>query len=101
MAEIAEQIVQQRLTEIIPEIQRAATEQAYNNLLEALSFDITSAVNIGFENGESIFKDKKTQKMVADSLMREIRKRLNGFKIWIYNKAAVLKQNRRIMLYSL
>jgi Skp family chaperone for outer membrane proteins len=50
-------------------------------LLEALSFDITSAVNIGFENGESIFKDKKTQKMVADSLMREIRKRLNGFKI--------------------
>ena len=80
MAEIAEQIVQQRLTEIIPEIQRAATEQAYSNLLEALSFDITSADNIGFENGESIFKDKKTQKMVADAVMNEVRKQLNRMK---------------------
>ena len=62
---------------MIPEIKRAATEQAYNGLLEALSFDVTSAVNIGFENVESIFKDKKTQKVVADAVMQEIKKGLS------------------------
>ena len=80
MAQIAEQIVQQRIADIIPEIQRAATEKAYNNLLEALSFDVTSAVNIGFENGEKIFSDSKTQKIIADAVMREVRKQLKGIK---------------------
>ena len=80
MAQIAEQIVQERIAEVIPEIKRAATEQAYNGLLEALSFDVTSAVNIGFENVESIFRDKKTQKVVADAVMREVRKQLKNIK---------------------
>ena len=79
MAQIAEQIVQNRIAEVIPEVRRAATEKAYSNLLEALSFDVTSAVNIGFENGESIFRDSKTQKVVADAVMREIRKQLSGW----------------------
>ena len=57
---IAEAVARQQIAEAIPEIKRAATEQAYNGILEALSFDVTSAVNIGFENAESIFKDKKT-----------------------------------------
>ena len=60
MQQIAEEVVQKRIAELIPEIQRAATEQAYSNLLEALSFDVTSAVNIGFENAGTIFRDKKT-----------------------------------------
>ncbi len=80
MMEIAEQVVQKKLNEIVPEIQRAASEQAYSNLLEALSFDVTSAVNIGFENGESIFKDKKTQKVIADAVMREVKKQLKNKK---------------------
>ena len=80
MAQIADQIVQQRIADIIPDIQRAATENAYSNLLKALSFDVTSAVNIGFENAETIFRDSKTQKVVADAIMREIRKQLEGIK---------------------
>ena len=80
MEQIAEQIVQQKLHDIIPEIQRAATEQAYGNLLKALSFDVTSAVNIGFENAESIFRDSKTQKVVADAVMNEVRKQLKRIK---------------------
>ena len=80
MEEIADAIAQKRITEMIPEIQRAATEQAYNNLLEALSFDVTSAVNIGFENGKSIFNDSKTQKVIADAVMKEVRKQLKGWK---------------------
>ena len=78
--EIADAIVQKRIAEMIPEIQRAATEQAYNNILDALSFDVTSAVNIGFENGEAIFRDSKTQKVIADAVMKEVRKQLKGWK---------------------
>lgn len=80
MAQIAEQIVQQKLNDVIPEIQRAAYSTAYNDLVNALSFDVESAVNIGFVNGEAIFKDKRTQKVVADAVMREVRKQLNGMK---------------------
>ena len=80
MAQIAEQIVQQRIADAIPEIQRTATENAYSNLLKALSFDVSSAVNIAFENGETIFRDKKTQNVVAEAVMREIRKQLKGIK---------------------
>ena len=78
--QIAEQIAQQKIAEAIPEIQKAAYQQAYGNLIEALSFDVTSAVNIGFENAETIFNDSKTQKIVAESIMREIRKQLNRIK---------------------
>ena len=80
MEQIAEAVLERRIAELIPEIQRAATEQAYSNLLEALSFDVTSAVNIGFENGEAIFRDSKTQKVIADAVMREVRKQLKGWK---------------------
>ncbi len=78
--QIAEQIAQQKIAEVVPEIQKAAYQQAYGNLIEALSFDVTSAVRIGFENGESIFRDSKTQKVVADAIMQEVRKQLKRMK---------------------
>ena len=77
---IAEQVVQQKLNDVIPEIQRAAYSTAYNDIVDALSFDVGTAVNIGFANGEAIFKDKKTQKVVADAVMKEIRKQLRRMK---------------------
>ena len=77
---IAEQVVQQKLNDVIPEIQRAAYSTAYNDFVNALSFDVTSAVNIGFENAESIFRDKKTQKVVADAVMKEVKKHLSKIK---------------------
>ena len=80
MEQIAEAVLEKRIAELIPEIQRAAAEQAYSNLLEALSFDVTSAVSIAFENGEAILNDKKTQKVVAEAVMKEIRRQLKGWK---------------------
>ena len=77
---IAEQVVQQKLNDVIPEIQRAAYSTAYNDFVDALSFDVGTAVNIGFANGAEIFHDKKTQKMVADAVMSEVRKYLNKMK---------------------
>lgn len=90
MEQIAERKADEKLAAIIPQIQAAALRQARDDLLRAIAFDVETVVSIAFANGETIWRDSKTQKVVADSLMREIRKRLDGFKIWIYNKAAVL-----------
>lgn len=78
MEQIAEQIAQRKIAEMIPEIQRAAYVSAYNNLIGALEFDISSAVSIGLENCGTIFYDSKTQTILAEAVMREIRKRLSG-----------------------
>ena len=79
--EIAEQIAEEKLAAIIPQIQAAALRQAREDLLRAISFDVETVVHIALQNGETIFRDSKTQKVIADSVMREIRKRLDGFKI--------------------
>ena len=70
-----------KLAAIIPQIQAAALHQAREELLRAISFDVETVVSVAFANGETIWRDSKTQKVIADSLMREIRKRLDGFKI--------------------
>ena len=80
MMQIAEQVVAQKLNDVIPEIQRAAYSMAYNDFVHALSFDVESAVNIGFENGESIFRDSKTQKVIADAVMNKVRQQIKGWK---------------------
>ena len=78
MEEIAERIAQQKIAEALPEIQRAAYISAYNDMVGALEFDVTSAVSIGLENCGTIFYDSKTQKVLAEAVMREIKKRLSG-----------------------
>ena len=81
MEQIADQIAQKRIAEAIPAIQKAAYEDALRNLLAALEFDVETVVQIGFANGETIWRDSKTQKAVATAIMREIKKRLSGVTI--------------------
>ena len=76
--QIAEEIAEQKLAAIVPQIQTVALQQARDDLLHALSFDVETVVNIAFRNGETIWRDSRTQKAIADNIMREIRKRLNG-----------------------
>ena len=78
MEQIATRIAEQKIAEKLPEIQRTAYIYAYNNLIAALEFDVTSAVSIGLENCGTIFYDSKTQTILAEAVMREIRKRLSG-----------------------
>ena len=75
-----EQIAQKKIAEMIPEIQRTAYISAYNDIVNALSFDVTTAVSVAFANGAQIFYDSKTQKVIADAVMREVRKGLSQFK---------------------
>ena len=79
MRQIAEEIAEQKLAAIVTQIQAAALQQARDELLRALSFDVETVVSIAFKNGERIWRDSRTQKVIADNIMREIRKRLNSF----------------------
>ena len=81
MEQIAERKAEEKLAAIIPQIQAAALRQSREDLLRAISFDVETVVQIALQNGETIFRDSKTQKVIADSIMREIRKHLDGFKI--------------------
>lgn len=81
MEQIAERIAAEKIAAIIPQIQEAALQQARNDLLRAITFDVETVVRVAFQNGETILRDSKTQKVIADSIMREIRKRLSGFTI--------------------
>ena len=80
MEQIAERIAQQKIAEALPEIKSSAYISAYNDMVGALEFDITSAVSIGLENCGTIFYDSKTQKVLADAVMREMRKQLDKIK---------------------
>lgn len=80
MEQIAEQIAERKIAEMIPEIQRVAYISAYNDVVNALSFDVTTAVSVAFENGAQIFYDSRTQKVIADAVMREVRKGLSQMK---------------------
>lgn len=78
MAQIAEEIADRKIAAIIPQIQTAALQQARDDLLHAIAFDVETVVEVAFQNGEKIWRDSKTQKVVAENIMREIRKRLSG-----------------------
>lgn len=80
MEQIAERIAQQKIAEMIPEIQRAAYISAYNDVVNALSFDVTTAVSVAFENGAQIFYDSRTQRVIEDAVMSEVRKGLSQIK---------------------
>ena len=82
MRQIAEEIADQKIAAIIPQIQVAALQQARDDLLRAFAVDVETIVHVAFQNGETIFRDKKTQRVIADNIMREIRKRLDRFTIW-------------------
>ena len=75
---ILEEIAEKKVAAVIPQIYEAALQQARDDLLRALSFDVETVVSIAFQNGERIWRDSRTQKVIADNIMREIRKRLDG-----------------------
>ncbi len=81
MERIAEQIAERKIAALVPQIQQAALQQARRELLEALAFDVETVVRVAMHNGETIFRDSKTQRVIAENIMREIRKRLSGFSI--------------------
>ncbi len=78
MESIANEIVDQKLKTIIPELQQEMFSKAYQQFWRDLSFDVTTAVQIAFDNGRSIFEDSRTQRVIAENVLNEIRKQMDG-----------------------
>ena len=87
MEQIANDIVNQALAKFeeellrkIEELQKAAYQQAIQDCLQALEYDVESIVSVGIEGCGEIFYDKKTQKIISDRIMQEITKNLKNRK---------------------
>lgn len=73
------EIVCQQVQEAVEEAQRKQTsdkEKVIAEFVKALEHDVETDVSIAFENGVEILKDKKTQKTVAEAVIKEIKKYL-------------------------
>ncbi len=62
------------MAKAIPEMRESIYREAYSNLLEALKVDVKTIVRVALDNGQVILNDRKTQKLIADAVMKEVQK---------------------------
>lgn len=85
MKEIAKEIFKEERARMMEEIkdmilgaQYQAYEQALNDVLRVLEYDIHSVTRIGFDGCREIFEDEKAQRFISDQIMKRITKELKG-----------------------
>lgn len=55
-----------------------AFQRAMENLTDALTQDVHTVVSLGFRQGDEIFHDERFQRIVSETVMKEIKKYLKG-----------------------
>lgn len=83
MEEIANQVADAKLKMVLEQIREEAQAVAYQSFCNNLNFDVTSCVEVAFADGETIFKDKHTQQVIADRLTQEIQRQMNRHPITV------------------
>jgi len=81
MEQVARRVHAEEREQLLQEVENRsylAYQQAIDDLLDALQYDIESVTKIGFDGCRDIFEDKRAQKFISDHIMKEIEKRLNG-----------------------
>ena len=85
MVEIAREIYaverakdMEKIERMIQEKMYFAYEQAMQDVLRALEYDIESVTRIGIDGCRDIFESKKAQKYISDQVMKTIKKELKG-----------------------
>lgn len=84
MEEIAHQVFaeeNQKLLEqvrvMVQEESKLAYQQAINDFLGVMHYDVESITKVGFDGCRNIFESKEAQKYISDQIVKEIEKRLN------------------------
>lgn len=77
MEQIANDIFDKKIEQIIPEVAQSAYAQAIIDLKRALMCDVSTEVSVAFDQGAQIFYDKKTQTIIKNAIYNEIVKLLN------------------------
>ena len=83
MEEIANQVADAKLEMVLEQIREEAQAAAYQSFCNNLNFDVSSCVEVAFADGETIFKDKHTQQVIADRLTQEIQRQMNRHPITV------------------
>ena len=81
MRQIAREVFAEETHYILQEVERMyykAYQQAIEDFLHALEYDIESVTTIGIEGCRDIFTDKKAQKFISGHIMKTIEKNLKS-----------------------
>ena len=85
MEEIARRIIAEERERLMEEIeekilqaQYRAYEQALQDVMRVLEYDIESVTKIGIDGCRDIFESKKAQKFISDQICKTISKELKG-----------------------
>ena len=81
MEKIARMVFAEERQQLLEEIQHQyylAYQQAIDDFLDALKYDIESVTRIGFEGCRDIFEDKKAQKYISDHILKTVSDRLKS-----------------------
>jgi hypothetical protein len=79
MEQVARMVFAEEREKLIQEIGQEfyrAYQQAIDDFLDALRYDIESVTRIGFDGCRDIFEDKKAQKYISDHIMKTVSDRL-------------------------
>ena len=80
MREESMKAIQEVVPSMVEEICVRTWNEALERLLGAIEYDITTCVNIAFENGEDIFKSEKAKKYISNAVMKAIKSELKSIK---------------------
>ena len=81
MVQIAEQIAEEKIRAMVPQIVREIYMQSLEDELRGLQYDIETIVEIAFNDGREIFKSSKARKAVSDAIYKEILKGLKDIHV--------------------
>ena len=81
MVQIAEQIAEEKIRAMVPQIVREIYMQSLEDELRGLQYDIETIVEIAFNDGMEIFKSSKARKAVSDAIYKEILKGLKDIHV--------------------
>ena len=74
--DVANEIVDKKMKELLPQIYQEAYTNAYRSFMEDLAFDVTTCVKVAFDNGEIILNDQRNQRIIAEHIMEELSKQI-------------------------
>ena len=81
--QIAEQIAEEKIKAMVPQIVREIYMQSLEDELRGLRYDIETIVEIAFNDGREIFQSSKARRAVSDAIYKEILKGLKDIRVKI------------------
>ena len=83
--EVCKHTIEEVLAQIEPKLEKMmhdkmydAYEQALQDVMRVLEYDVESVTRIGIDGCRDIFESKQAQKYISDQVMKTIKKELKG-----------------------